>query len=213
MVVKRAICNELPLLLASASPRRRDLLRAIGVPVEVLPAVIDESVASGEAWHGYLERVVRAKLAAAVARRDVAPGHAAILVADTVVVADGAILGKPADEAESYAMVQALRGRAHEVSTRFAIARAGETSAAHEETVTTRVFVRDVDDAWARRYAATGEGNDKAGGYAIQGIFSAAVARIEGSYSNVVGLPVCEVVTALEALELLVGFPRPGASG
>jgi septum formation protein len=206
--VKRAICHDLPLLLASASPRRRDLLRAIGVPVEIAPAVIDESVKEGEAWAEYVVRVVRAKLDAAILRRDVAPAHAAILVADTVVVADGAILGKPADEAESFAMVKALRGRAHEVSTRFAIARAGETSPAHEETVTTRVFVRDVDDAWARRYAATGEGNDKAGGYAIQGIFSAAVSRIEGSYSNVVGLPVCEVVTALEALGLLAGFPK-----
>jgi septum formation protein len=187
-------------------------LRAIGVPVEIAPAVIDESVNEGEAWAGYVERVVRAKLDAAIERRDVAPAHAAILVADTVVVADGAILGKPADEAESLSMVRALRGRPHEVSTRFAIARAGETSPAHEETVTTRVFVRNVDDAWARRYVATGEGYDKAGGYAIQGIFSAAVSRIEGSYSNVVGLPVCEVVTALEALGLLADFPRPEAS-
>jgi len=185
----------------------------VGVPVVVSAPAIDESVSPGEAWSAYVERVVAAKLQAAAALLERAPGaHAACLVADTVVVVDGAILAKPADDDESVAMTLAIAGRAHEVSTRFAIALPAPPASApttHAETVTTRVFVRPLDEAWARRYAATREGRDKAGGYAIQGIFSAAVSRIEGSYTNVVGLPVAEVLAALAALGVLGPFPAP----
>jgi septum formation protein len=210
--LNRSISRETPLLLASASPRRRDLLQNVGVAVAVYPVAVDESVLPGEPWGAYVERVVRSKLRAAVERREAAPAHAAVLVADTVVVKDGDILGKPEDEEQAYAMVAALRGRAHDVSTRFAIARAGEVEPTHEQTVTTRVFVRDLDDTWARRYAQSREGFDKAGGYGIQGAFSAAVSRIEGSYTNVVGLPVCQVVEALEALGLVTDLPQVGAA-
>ncbi len=205
----RAISPALPLLLASASPRRSELLRAAVVPIVVAPVDVDESARPSEEPDAYLERIVGAKLGAA--RAAPAPPHAAVLVADTIVVVDGRMLAKPVDDDEALEMVLALSGRAHRVSTRYAVAPAG--GADHrEETVTTRVFVRGVGEAWGRRYVATGEGRDKAGAYAIQGIFSAAVTRIEGSYSNVVGLPVAEVIVALEELGLLPDHPRlPGA--
>lgn len=204
----RAIRPELPLLLASASPRRRDLLEGLGLPVAVLSVAIDESALGGEAPPAYVARVVGAKLEAAeraAERSGVA--HAACLVADTMVVVDGRMLAKPADDEEGLEMIRWIAGRAHEVSTRFALALPGEPGAAFSQTVTTKVHVRALDDTWARRYVATGEGRDKAGGYAIQGLFAAAIPRIEGSYTNVVGLPLAEVVAALESLGLLPGFP------
>lgn len=196
-----------PLLLGSASPRRREILATLGLPILVLPAVVDESVLDGEAALPYLARVAALKLAATGARPE-AKVAGAILVADTTVILDGRILGKPADEAEARAMLRALAGRAHQVSTRFAIAGPdAPTRALHEETVSTEVVFRALDDAEIEGYAATGEGLDKAGAYAVQGLGSFAVARLHGSYANVVGLPACEVVSALRRLGLLAGFP------
>jgi septum formation protein len=201
-----------PLLLGSASPRRREILATLGLPLVVLPAVVDESVLPGEAALPYLERVASLKLAATGARPE-AKQAGAILVADTTVILDGAILGKPADEAEARAMLRALAGRAHQVSTRFAISGPeAPTRALHEETVSTVVVFRALDDAEIEGYAATGEGLDKAGAYAVQGLGSFAVARLEGSYANVVGLPACEVVTALRRVGLLAGFPLGSSS-
>ncbi|MBL9026961.1 MAG: septum formation protein Maf [Myxococcales bacterium] len=206
--VPRHSLPELPLLLASASPRRRELLERVGLPLVVLAVDVDETPLPAEPAAAYVERVTLAKLAAAgqaASARGI--GHAACLVADTTVVVDGAILGKPADASEGAAMIRAIAGRAHEVSTRFAIALAGQAGVAHAQTVTTRVHVRALDEDFIARYVATGEGRDKAGGYAIQGLFSSAIPRIEGSYTNVVGLPVSEVVEALEALAVLARFP------
>jgi septum formation protein len=201
-----------PLLLGSASPRRREILATLGLPLLVVPAVVDETPLPGEAPLVYLARVTGAKLAA-VARLPEAAGKGALLVADTTVILDDRVLGKPADEADARAMLRALSGRAHRVSTCFAISGPPDFERArHLETVTSRVVFRDLDGDEIAGYAATGEGLDKAGAYAIQGIGAFAVARIEGSYSNVVGLPACEVIAALRTCGLLARFPLPRAA-
>ncbi len=195
-----------PLVLGSASPRRHEMIAMLDVPFFVRSADVDESMRGGESPRAYLERVTGAKLDA-VRAYDLGPASA-VLVADTVVVApDGSVLGKPLDRREALSMIQRLAGTTHEVSTRFVLA-ACEAKArpAHAETVTTRVTFRPVADDEARAYVATGEGNDKAGGYAAQGRAAAFVERIEGSYTNVVGLPLCEVVVALRGL----GWLSPG---
>jgi septum formation protein len=212
----------MPVVLGSGSPRRREILGALRVPFVVVPGDADEDVHLGESPGAYLERVTLAKLASVRARVEAPHAHAhahadahghghayaAILVADTSVIVDGAILGKPASDEEGIAMIARLQGRAHEVHTRFAVGAAGEAGARHAETVVTRVVFRDVSPAEARDYVATGEGRDKAGGYAVQGLAAAFVARIEGSYTNVVGLPACEVLVALRRL----GVVAPPAS-
>ncbi|AGP39296.1 Maf family protein [Sorangium cellulosum] len=205
-----------PLLLGSGSPRRREILTTLGLPLRVAAAEVDEAGRPGEGAAAYLERVTLAKLAAA-RRLQQAVGAGAILVADTSVILGDSILGKPRDEGDARAMLRALSGREHQVWTRFAIAGAeadlapaatrGRAEALHAETVVTRVRFRQLDDDEVASYAATGEGLDKAGAYAIQGIGAFAVAGIEGSYSNVVGLPACEVVAALRAAGLLARFP------
>jgi septum formation protein len=188
-----------PLLLGSASPRRRELVAMIGVPFVVRPAEADESLREGETPGEYLARVALAKLEAV--RAVPLHGAAAVLVADTIVVApDGAVLGKPKDDQEARAMIERLAGATHDVSTRFLLAEPGWRAVAHAQTVTTRVTFRSVDRAEAAAYAATGEGRDKAGAYAVQGRAATFIERIEGSYSGVMGLPICEVVVALRAL-------------
>lgn len=200
-----------PLLLGSGSPRRREILASLGVPIRVAKAEVDETVLPGEGPEPYLVRVVAAKLAAASALPEV-QGCAGILVADTSVIVDGATLGKPEDAAGARAMLRALSGRAHEVWTRFAVGAVGERPAVVAETVRTKVWFRPLEEAEIAAYADTGEGLDKAGAYAIQGVGAFAVERIEGSYSNVVGLPACEVVLALRRAGILGAFPLPGAT-
>jgi septum formation protein len=187
------------LVLGSASPRRRDMFASLGVPFVVRAPQVDESRAPGEEAAVYIERIVDAKLAnvRATAMRDAD----AILVADTVVVAPGGeVLGKPRDEDEARSMLSRLAGAAHHVSTRFVLAPAqAGTPPLHAETVTTRVVFRPLGADEIEAYVATGEGRDKAGAYAIQGAAAGFVARIEGSYTAVVGLPLAEVVGALRA--------------
>ncbi len=187
-------------MLGSASPRRRELVALLGVPFVVRPADADESTRAGEAPAMYIERVVAAKLAAVRAAMTGPAGG--VLVADTIVVAPGGeVLGKPRDDADARAMIERLAGRTHEVSTRFALAGPAQGDAvAHAETVTTRVTFRPLAGDEVRAYVATGEGRDKAGAYAVQGRAAAFAQRIEGSYSNVVGLPLCEVAVAMRAL-------------
>jgi septum formation protein len=199
-----------PLLLASASPRRREILTTLGLPIRVAPASVDETVRDGEAPGAYLARITAAKLDAALTL-PAATGAGAVLVADTSVIAGGSILGKPADDAEARAMIRALSGVTHEVWTRFAIAAPGPRDrhhARHAETVATKVTFRALDDDEIDRYAASGEGRDKAGGYAVQGLGAFMVVRVDGSYANVVGLPACEVIAALKGLGVLGPFPR-----
>lgn len=203
-----------PLLLGSGSPRRREILTSLGLPIRVATAQVDESVAPSEGAEAYLRRVVGEKLAAVGCLPEVR-GSAGVLVADTSVIVDGEILGKPAGLATAVSMLRSLSGRAHEVWTRFAVAAVvGDGASLAEpvaQTVRTRVWFRRLDEDEIVAYAATGEGLDKAGAYAIQGIGAFAVERIEGSYSNVVGLPACEVVVALRRAGLLGAFPRIAA--
>jgi septum formation protein len=196
-----------PLILGSASPRRREILESLAIPHVVHVAAVDEDVLPAEAPDAYLVRIVRAKLAAVRASLPEGLRAAArmILVADTSVIArDGeardTILGKPVDAADALRMISLLAGATHEVHTRFAIGRLDDAAVLHEETVRTRVTFRALTPARALAYASSGEGMDKAGGYAVQGLGAALVSRIEGSYSNVVGLPACEVAVALEGI-------------
>jgi septum formation protein len=208
--MRRVIDASHPLLLASASPRRRQLLETLGLPLRVAPADVDESERAGETADAYLERVVAAKLQAAVRDPRAATAGAA-LVADTAVVLEGRLLHKPTDDADGARMLRALSGRAHQVRTRFALAPTPPSGpgSVHVETVVTTVCFRALEEEEIAGYVRSGEGRDKAGGYAIQGIGGFAIERIEGSYSNVVGLPVCEVVLALRRTGALRRFPLP----
>ena len=173
------------LILASASPRRAEILRTVGWPFEALPADTDESRRAGENALTYVERVARAK-AEAVASR--APG-ATVLGADTVVVIENEILGKPRDDDDARRMLRLLQDRWHQVLTGVAIIN-GETGAsqiAHEVTEVRFAAMNEDEISW---YVATGEPMDKAGAYAIQGQGARFVKEIRGDYFNIVGLPV-----------------------
>jgi septum formation protein len=188
------------------------MIASLGVAFVARAVDVDESRLAGEAALPYLERIVAAKLEAAT--RAAPPGAAAILVADTIVTVDGDVLGKPRDDADAAQMITRIAGRAHDVMTRFAVAAGGRVI---DATVTTRVHVRPLDEAAVRAYVASGEGRDKAGAYAVQGAFACAVRALEGSYANVVGLPISEVVEALDELgvlelrEALAAAPARGA--
>jgi septum formation protein len=171
------------LVLASASPRRQELLRNAGIPFEVQPAHIPEDPLPGEQAKDCAERLASEK-ALAVAKqrpRDI------VLGADTVVVVDGQILGKPMDAADAARMLRLLSGREHQVITGVCMVANGQSSVASE---TTRVTMSALTEKEIANYVATGEPMDKAGAYAIQGIASRWIPRIDGDYSNVVGLPV-----------------------
>lgn len=191
-----------PLVLGSGSPRRREIVSALGLPFRVLAADIDEALLPGEAPLAYLERIAAEKLAGVRARLGDAP-HSAILVADTSVVVDGDVLGKPTDREDAVRLFSRIVGRTHSVYTRYAIGRAGEAGVSAARSVETQVQMRAAEPAEIRAYAATGEGLDKAGAYAAQGIGAFFIERIAGSYSNVVGLPACEVLADFRALGLV----------
>ena len=179
--------------LASASPRRRELLAQIGVPFVTLIASIDETALPGEPAERYVERLAREKaLAGLAALSD--PAGAVVLGADTAVVLDGRILGKPADRAECLATLVALSGREHQVLTAVALASAQRIES---RVVASRVRFRPLRAGEAEAYWATGEPCDKAGSYGIQGLAAVFVSQLEGSYSAVVGLPLCETAQLL----------------
>jgi septum formation protein len=196
-----------PLILGSGSPRRREILDTLRIPYVVHKAEADESRVPGETPDAYLERVVLAKLAAvrATLPPSLAVAGRIVLVADTAVVFGHDILGKPGAATEAAAMVERLSGNTHEVRTRFALADAVQGDVLHGQTVVSRVRFRSMAPEEIRAYAASGEGLDKAGGYAVQGLGSAYVAHLEGSYTGVVGLPACELVEALRGLGLGLG--------
>lgn len=201
------ISPQTPLILGSGSPRRREILQTLNIPIRVVPGDADERVSPGEIPSAYLERVVREKLASVAGRLNGSP-MGGVLVADTIVLLHDEILGKPAGEEEARTMLDRLSGRSHEVWTRFAVASPHTPSVPiHEETVKTSVWFRALTEEEVAGYARSGEGLDKAGAYAVQGLGSFAVQRIEGSYPNVVGLPSCEVVAALLATGLMPMFP------
>jgi septum formation protein len=185
------------LVLASASPRRAELLRAAGMTFEVCPADVDERPLAGEAAAVYVQRLSRAKAAAAAAGRHERP----VLAADTVVVVDDEILGKPADDAEAGRMLRLLSGRLHHVMTGVTLMTSTGWYERVESTAVEFASMRPQEIEW---YVATGECRDKAGAYAIQGLASRFVTRITGSYSNVVGLPVSVVYELCTAAGILL---------
>ena len=171
----------LPVVLASSSPRRRELLTLIGIPHTVSPADIDETPLAGELPEPHAERLARGK-AEVVATR---VPHALIIAADTIVVVDGEILGKPRDEREAGAMLRRLSGRRHIVHTAVAVARDGALVSGIESV---DVTFRDLTANDITRYIATREPMDKAGAYGIQGFGATIVTRIDGDYFAVMGL-------------------------
>ena len=185
-----------PLFLASGSPRRRELLTQIGVPFQVVSASIDETPLPDECPAAYVERLARAKARAGREHLLVLSVSApfCVLGADTAVVLDDQILGKPVDEADALSMLMALSGREHEVLTAIAILAAERCET---RVVRSRVSFRTISQQEAGQYWASGEPQDKAGGYAIQGLAAVFVAGLNGSYSGVVGLPVCETAELL----------------
>jgi septum formation protein len=184
----------LPLVLASASPRRRELLDQLGVRFQVEPAEIDEIRADREPPGEYVLRLAREK-ALAVAKR-LGDGDQAVLAADTTVALDDDVLGKPRDHFDGLAMLALLSGRTHSVFTGVCLHSPAGISA---ELVETRVEFIPLSRATCEAYLATDEPWDKAGAYAIQGMAGAFVRSIHGSYSNVVGLPLCETWQLLQA--------------
>ena len=185
------------LILASASPRRRDLLRNAGFDFEVRPGQIVEEIQPGELPEDFARRAAREKALQIAAS---SPRGGLVLGADTVVVIDGQTLGKPSDPEDAARMLRLLSGRTHQVHTGICLVRAPNSIEAlkHE---TTLVTFRKLDEEEIRQYVESGEPWDKAGGYAIQGLASKFVIRISGCYSNVVGLPVALVYEILKRAE------------
>jgi len=183
------------LILASSSPRRADLLRAAGIPFEVVSVYVDESVLKLEPPGEHVRRLAREKAEAAFATHH----DAVVLAADTIVLVGGEIMTKPRDGDDAIRMLRLLSGREHEVLTGVALV---ATRGVVVEVARTRVWVNPLSETEIAEYVATGEPLDKAGGYGIQGIGSRFIDRIQGSYSNVVGLPVALVY------RLLKGYPE-----
>jgi septum formation protein len=185
------------LILASASPRRRDLLAGAGVAFEVLPAEIDEAPQPGEAPEALAERLAREK-ALAVARRVGAPPPRLVLGSDTIVVLGAEVLGKPRDARHAEELLGRLVGRVHRVVTGVALAESAGLGV-RSLTVSSRVTMHPAGAEEIRRYVAGGEPLDKAGAYALQGEGRRFVAGVEGSESNVIGLPLEETLALLRA--------------
>ncbi|MEM1418502.1 MAG: Maf family protein [Myxococcota bacterium] len=194
-----------PLILASASPRRRRLLERIGVSCDVRPVDVDEAVIEGETPEQYVLRVARLKLEAALARVEDDPSKPFVLSGDTSVIVDGVVLGKPTSAKQSGELIRTLSARSHQVHSAVALGREGRVlgvRSAQTEVVFRRVTAEEID-----RYVATGEGMDKAGGYALQGLAGAFVERIEGAYGTVVGLPLLETLELLRAHGVVGAWP------
>jgi len=184
---------DLKLVLASASPRRKDLLESIGVAFLIRPVDLDETARPEEQPIPYVERLAREKAAA-----EIHPGEL-VLAADTIVEIDGVMLGKPRDTAEARAMLRRLSGRQHTVHTGIALLRGDEIVSTVEHS---RVRIAELSDEEIAWYVATEEPMDKAGSYAVQGIGGIFVDGIDGSYSNVVGLPLTTTYRVFRELEL-----------
>jgi septum formation protein len=185
------------IVLASASPRRRELLAGVGLVFQVIPSCTEETALAGETPEQHAIRLSEEKAREVAARVDVMGRW--FIGSDTIVVRDDEVLGKPADSAEAAAMLRSLSGRAHRVISGYAVFDR-QNCAMHSAAVTTRVYFKRLTEIEIGEYIATGEPFDKAGAYAIQGIGAFMVPRIEGSYTNVVGLPLCEVIATLEEM-------------
>jgi septum formation protein len=181
------IITPMRIILASASPRRAELLSAAGFDFDVVPADVDETPHENEEPKAYVLRVARTKADQIVRLQSV---HGIVLAADTTVTVDGRVMGKPRSREDAVSMLQALSGVVHEVHTAVVIQRGGRRL---EEVVTTQVRFRRLTDEEIAWYVASGEPAGKAGGYGIQGRAARFIDRIEGSWSNVVGLPISTV--------------------
>lgn len=199
-------------ILASRSPRRAELLAAAGFVFDVVPADIDETRWPGEPPDRYVVRMAREK-ALAVRRAAARAGAEPVLAADTAVVVDGRVLGKPGDAGEAAEMLRALSGRTHEVMTGLALA--GSDGRLTAECVVSRVTFATLSEPEVEWYVTTGEPMDKAGAYAVQGLASRFIERVEGSYTNVVGLPIASVYRMLRTFAAGPAAPssEPCASG
>ena len=199
--------NGVRIVLASQSPRRRELLSLIGIPHEVRPADLDESVLPGELPAVNAERLARAKAEAVAASES----DAVVIGADTIVVLDGDILGKPRDTADAAAMLRRLSGRTHTVLTAVAVVYGGRTVSGVESV---EVTFRPLTADQIERYIATGEPMDKAGAYGIQGFGAVIVERVHGDYFAVMGLALGRLVDLLAQVGITYRFgapPGPGA--
>lgn len=189
--------DSIRVVLASASPRRRELLAQIGMSFEVMPTDIDETEYPGEDPVSYVRRLAIEKALAAVVGDDTGE-NVVVIAADTTVDLDGMILAKPADDADALRMLGLLAGRTHQVHTGVAICYQGRVAA---EVKTSLVTMKASDDQWLRWYVATGEPHGKAGAYGIQGAAAVFVDSVQGSVTNVIGLP----LSLLEQLLAEVG--------
>lgn len=197
-------------VLASASPRRREILGTLDLRFDVEVSAIDEATVPDETAADYVLRIARDKartVASRLAERDDADARA-VLAADTTVVVDGEILGKPEDDADARRMLRALSGRAHEVLTAIVVVtrERGETLV-RGRVVRTEVVFRALEEAAIDAYLASGEHRDKAGAYGIQGLAMGFVTDLRGSYTNVVGLPAAETVDLLVESGAIVHWP------
>jgi septum formation protein len=208
-VFQERISPSHPLLLGSKSPRRLEILKGVGLPVEVFAADVDETLLPGERPDAMATRLARQKGAAvlyALHKADRSADGRWILCADTIVHIGGELMGKPRDADDARRMLRLLSGRTHHVTTGFVLHGADAFDApAYAET--TAVTFRALHEDEVRRYVATGEGVDKAGGYAIQGLAAAFVERIEGSHPNVVGLPIHRVIEVMLRVGAIEGYP------
>ncbi len=190
--------NREKIILASKSPRRKILLEQIGINIEILPSDIDEKKVSVKNPVAYAQELAELKAGSVAASYP----DKWIIGADTIVVLQNKIMGKPESKAEAISMLNSLNNREHDVITAFCICN-HKKGFMVTESITTRVYFKNMEREEINWYADTHEPFDKAGGYGIQGIGSFIVKKITGSYSNVVGLPVCEVVEALKKLNLI----------
>lgn len=194
------------LLLASASPRRRELLALLGLPFNVTSADVDETPLDGEAPPDTALRLAQAK-ACRVARN--APPGVVVIAADTVGSLDGRVLGKPTDAADAERMLRALRGRVHQVYTAIALIRVRAAHSPLCDVATTDVLMRCYSDEEMRAYIASGDPMDKAAAYAIQHIGFHPVESLNGCFANVMGLPACHVARSLRSLNVKVKVAVP----
>jgi septum formation protein len=192
-IFNRMSAKEPTLVLASKSPRRRDLLTCAGVPFSVQPSGVEEKIISGENAEDYTRRTARMKARAVAGSL---PPGTWVLAADTSVVLDGTVMGKPKCETDAEKMLRLLSGRGHRVQTAVVLIRAGGDDPL-ELLSETSVWFRPLDTATIQKYLSTGEPMDKAGAYGIQGRGAMLVSSIEGSYTNVVGLPLAETIQML----------------
>jgi len=192
------ISKALSILLASASPRRRELLALLELPFSVVAADVDETNGDGESPQAMVQRLSRAKALAVAARQ---PRHALVIAADTTVALDSQSLGKPANAADAIAMLRALRGRPHQVYSGLTVTQDGQTIT---ELAESDVWMRNYSDEEIARYVAGGDPLDKAGAYAVQHMGFHPAKRVEGCFASVMGFPLCHLTRALARLGVIV---------